>query len=99
LKKNISKIQRKIAGIKESEFKSWVGDKEFIALPTAYNYMLATALKKCVKDIKNQVLSSEHVILVTGKIISVFYKRDIVENLWILNVVIRGGYKDERFKG
>lgn len=97
LKKSISKLQRRMAGVKSNDFDKFVGDKEFIMLPEMYYYMLATALKPSVKNIKTQVLS-ENVTLISGKITSAFYRRDTVNNLWELNVIIQGGYKDVKYK-
>ena len=93
LKKNISKVQRKLGGVKKVDFDSWAGDKEFIVLPKIYFNLLATALKKSVKKIKLQLLADK-VELVSGRIVDAYYQRKSEDNLWIINVIIRGGYKD-----
>lgn len=97
LKRSMSKVQRKLGGIKKAEFDSWQGDKEFIVMPKIYHNLLATALRKCVKQIKLKLLVDK-IELTSGRIVEAYYKRDSVSNVWNLNVVIRGGYKDVKNK-
>jgi apolipoprotein N-acyltransferase len=95
LKSAFAKAQRRMAGFKDKELKDFKGDKDFIVLPDSYINALAVALKPTVKEIKKQILS-ENVTLLNGKIVSAFYKRE--NDLWNMTVIIRGGYKDVKYK-